>query len=62
MPASPIGPAGAPAGHAGAYRLPPRIAGELLERSRDLPEAVRATGWKAQVRLCDSYRRMLRAG
>jgi hypothetical protein len=24
------------------YRLPPRVAGELLERSRDLPEAVRA--------------------
>ena len=44
------------------YRLPPRIAGELLERSRDLPEAVRAIGWKAQVRLCHRYRRMLRAG
>jgi transposase len=44
------------------YRLPPRIAGALLERSRELPEAVRAIAWKAQVRLCNRYRRMVRAG
>jgi transposase len=32
------------------YRLPARIASELLARSAALPEAVKAVAWKAQVR------------
>lgn len=40
------------------YRLPARIAAELLARSAALPEAVKAIAWKAQVRLCARYRRL----
>jgi transposase len=44
------------------YRLPARVAGDLLQRSAKLPEAVRDIAWKAQVRLCARYRRMQRTG
>lgn len=44
------------------YRLPARISPELLRRNRALPEAIRAMAWKAQIRLCARYRRLLRAG
>lgn len=44
------------------YRLPARVAGDLLRRSANLPEPVRDIAWKAQVRLCARYRRMHRAG
>ena len=44
------------------YRLPARIATELLRRSAGLPEPVRAIAWKAQVRLCARYRRLKRTG
>lgn len=44
------------------YRLPARIAPELLARSAALPEAVRAVAWKGQVRLCARYRRLIRSG
>lgn len=44
------------------YRLPARIGLELLRRNRALPEAVKDVAWKAQVRLCARYRRLLRAG
>lgn len=44
------------------YRLPARVAGDLLKRSASLPEAARDIAWKAQVRLCGRYRRMQRAG
>lgn len=40
------------------YRLPARIAPELLARSAALPETVKAIAWKAQVRLCARYRRL----
>ncbi len=42
------------------YRLAARISPELVRRNRALPEAIRA--WKAQIRLCARYRRLLRAG
>jgi transposase len=45
-----------------AYRLPARVAGDLLRRSASLPETARGIAWKAQVRLCARYRRMQRAG
>lgn len=44
------------------YRLPARVAGDLLQRSARLPETVRDIAWKAQVRLCARYRRMQRGG
>lgn len=44
------------------YRLPARVAGDLLRRSANLPEPVREIGWKAQVRLCARYRRLQRSG
>jgi transposase len=44
------------------YRLPARISPEILRRNRLLPEAVREVAWKAQVRLCGRYRRLLRTG
>jgi len=44
------------------YRLPARVAPELLSRSAALPETVRAIAWKGQVRLCARYRRLQRTG
>lgn len=44
------------------YRLPARVGRALLDRSQDLPEPIRAVAWKAQVRLCARYRRLVRAG
>jgi len=44
------------------YRLPARIGLDLLRRNRALPEAIKDVAWKAQVRLCARYRRLLRAG
>jgi transposase len=44
------------------YRLPARVGLELLRRNRALPETIKAVAWKAQVRLCARYRRLLRAG
>jgi transposase len=44
------------------YRLPARISPELLRRNRALPEAIKEVAWKAQVRLCARYRRLLRTG
>src|SRR5260370_34424996 len=44
------------------YRLPARIASELLARSAALAEAVKMIAWKAQVRLCARYRRLRCSG
>jgi len=44
------------------YRLPARVSQEILKRMEGLPEAIRATAWKAQVRLCQRYRRMQASG
>lgn len=44
------------------YRLPARVAGDLLRRSVNLSQEARDIAWKAQVRLCARYRRMLRSG
>jgi len=37
------------------YRFGPRISVRAQARSGDLPEPIRATGWKAQQRLCKRY-------
>jgi transposase len=44
------------------YRMPARISRTLHDRIEAQPKAVRATAWKAQVRLCARYRRLLASG
>lgn len=44
------------------YRLPARVSRELLKRNEGLPEEIRMIAWKAQVRLCQRYRRMQASG
>lgn len=44
------------------YRLPARVSQELLKRAEGLPEEIRTIAWKAQVRLCQRYRRMQASG
>jgi len=42
-----------------AYRLPAKIGQAMYRRQETLPPEVRDIAWKAQVRLCARYRRML---
>ncbi len=44
------------------YRLPARVGIELLRRNHALPEAIKDVAWKAKVRPCGRYRRLLRTG
>lgn len=44
------------------YRLPARVGREMLARQQDLPRRVREIAWKAQVRLCGRFRKMLARG
>ena len=44
------------------YRYPARVGETLRSRVKDLPLAVRTIAWKAQVRLCARYRRLLANG
>jgi transposase len=43
-------------------RLPARISKILLERQAGLPRAVRDIAWKAEVRLCARYRKLVARG
>jgi transposase len=45
-----------------SYRFPARVTGELQARLEGVPEAARAIAWKAQLRLCARYRRLIAAG
>jgi transposase len=45
-----------------SYRLPAREERRYRERVVDLPEDIQAIEWKAQVRLCQRYRRLAAAG
>ena len=45
-----------------SYRLPAREERRYRERVADLPEEVQAIGWKAQVRLCQRFRRLSATG
>lgn len=45
-----------------SYRLPAREERRYRERVIDLPEDIQAIGWKAQVRLCQRYRRLAATG
>ena len=44
------------------YRYPARVGETLRVRIEELPKAVRAIAWKAQIRLCARYRRLVAAG
>ena len=44
------------------YRYPARLSRSLQIRQERLPNSVRAIAWKAQVRLCARYRRLMAAG
>jgi transposase len=45
-----------------SYRYPPRVAGEKVEVLVRLPKPVRDIAWKAQVRLCERFRKLSRSG
>lgn len=40
-----------------SYRMPAKVSKVLLKRQEGLPQAVLDISWKAQVRLCDRFRR-----
>ena len=45
-----------------SYRYPPRVAQEKVEVLVRLPKPVRDIAWKAQVRLCDRFRKLTHSG
>jgi transposase len=45
-----------------SYRFPARVTSLIQARLDDAPEAVRAIAWKAQLRLCARFRRLVAAG
>jgi transposase len=44
------------------YRYPARVGETLRSRLEDLPLSVRSIAWKAQIRLCARYRRLIASG
>jgi transposase len=45
-----------------AYRLPARVSRILLKRQEELDNRIKEIAWKAQVRLCGRYRRLVAKG
>jgi transposase len=45
-----------------AYRLPAGVSRRLLERHQNVPAEVCDIAWKAQLRLCGRYRRLIAKG
>jgi transposase len=45
-----------------SYRFPARISKQIQIRQEKLPEAVRDIAWRAQVRLCKRYQKMIARG
>jgi len=45
-----------------AYRHPAKVSVQIQQRLEALPPAIQAIAWKAQVRLCRRYRRLLARG
>ena len=41
------------------YKHHARVSSYLLKRQRDLPKSICQISWKAQLRLCARYRRMM---
>jgi transposase len=45
-----------------AYRFPAKVSAHIQRRIDQLPKALQDIGWKAQVRLCKRYRRLVARG
>jgi transposase len=45
-----------------SYRFPARVTSPIQARLEGVPDAVRTTAWKAQLRSCARYRRLVAAG
>ena len=45
-----------------AYSYPARVSRFLLKRQQGLPQSVREIAWKAQIRLCGRFRRLMAQG
>ena len=45
-----------------AYRFPARVSKQIQARQENLPEAVRDIAWRAQVRLCKRFQKMIARG
>ena len=45
-----------------AYRYPAKISAHIQKRIENLPKVAQDIGWKAQVRLCKRYRRLIARG
>lgn len=45
-----------------AYRHPAKVSEQIQQRNEGLPKTVQEIAWKAQVRLCTRYRRMVSRG
>jgi transposase len=45
-----------------AYRMPARVSRLMLKRQQEVPEPVCRIAWKAQLRLCTRYRRLMARG
>jgi transposase len=45
-----------------SYRFPARVTGPIQARLEGVPDAARAIAWKAQLRLCARFRRLVAAG
>ncbi len=45
-----------------AYNFPARVSRFLLKRQQDLPPSIQEIAWKAQVRLCGRFRRLMAQG
>lgn len=45
-----------------AYRYPAKVSREIQRRQKGLLEPIQAIAWKAQVRLCNRYRRLVAKG
>ena len=44
------------------YRMQARVSLKMFERIEHLPKEIRDIGWRAQLRLCNRYRRLVAAG
>ena len=44
------------------YRMQARVSRKLLDRLEHLPQTIRDIAWRAQLRLCQRYRRLAAAG
>jgi len=45
-----------------AYRFPAKVSRQLQQRLEKVPQSIQDISWKAQVRLCKRYRRLVARG